>query len=77
MAKAFEYKTKPNIFDELQEILQDMNVPKKKCGNMKWLYKNLELENMDHPDIKKAIKLLEKLLFIDKPKSNANSKKVK
>lgn len=68
MPKAYQYNTKPNIFDQLQDILQEMDVPKRRLGNMKWLYQNLELSNMGHPDINKAIALLEKLLFMDRPK---------
>jgi hypothetical protein len=68
MPAAYVYKTKPNVFDNLQDILQEMDVPKRRLGNMKWLYQNLELSNMGHPDIDKAITLIEKLLFMDKPK---------
>jgi hypothetical protein len=56
--------TKPNPFDDLQSILDTMNVPESRRGDMKWLARNLGINNGNHPRLDEAEKLVRKLLFI-------------
>lgn len=56
--------TKPNPFDDLQKILYTMNVPEIRYGDMKWLARNLAINNGNHPRLFEAETLIRKLLFI-------------
>jgi hypothetical protein len=54
---------KPNHFDDLQLILSTMNVPKNRKGDLRWLARNIAINNGDHPRLDDAKTLLRKLLF--------------
>lgn len=56
--------TKPNPFDDLQIILYTMNVPNNRRGDMKWLARNLGINNGHHAKLDEAQSLIRKLLFI-------------
>lgn len=44
--------------DELDEILEDMDVPAMRMRDMGWLNRNLGVRNGDHPDFKRAMELI-------------------
>lgn len=50
-------------FDRLQEILETMDVPELRKGDMKWLVRNLPIRNSEHPDLDEAKRLLFKLCW--------------
>jgi hypothetical protein len=56
--------TKPNPFDDLQELLKDMNVPKERLGDIRWLARNLGIHNGHHPRLDETQSLIRKLLYI-------------
>ena len=55
--------TKPNAFDDLQRILLTMNVPENRKGDLRWLARNVAINNGDHPRLDEVKVLLRKLLF--------------
>jgi hypothetical protein len=52
--------------DRLQKILGDMDIPVNRreltSYNLKWLARNIGLQNSNHPDLQEAITLIKKLL---------------
>lgn len=48
--------------DQLQELLEDMDVPKRRLTDLQWLKRNLGIRNSSHPDFKEAIDLVVKLI---------------
>jgi hypothetical protein len=57
-------------FDRLQQILETMDVPEMRKGDVRWLMRNIQIRNSAHPEIDEAMKLLKKLNFV-KPKQEA------
>jgi hypothetical protein len=55
---------KGNPFDRLQEILETMNVPETRKTDLKWLARNIQVQNGQHPQFGEAKDLIRKLLFI-------------
>jgi hypothetical protein len=53
----------PNKFDQLQDILATMDVPEIRKGDMRWLGRNLGVQNANHPQYSEAMDLLRQLLF--------------
>lgn len=53
-----------NPFDNLHSILKTMSIPFNKRGDLKWLARNIAIENSNHPRIDDAEELIKKLLFI-------------
>lgn len=74
MPKAYEYITKANIFDDLQEMLDSMKVDNIKRGNIRWLYNNLGDKNSDHPKFNDAMEIIKKLLFVGVEKKTPGRK---
>jgi len=59
-------KVKPNAFDTLHDILQEMDIPEERLNNLKWIDKNLEVLNADHPKLQEAQVCLDVLMFRNK-----------
>lgn len=51
-------------FHRLQEILETMDVPELRKGDMRWLIRNIGVKNSNHPDINEAKALLAKLCWV-------------
>jgi len=49
----------------LAPILMDMNIPENRLplnkANIRWMLRNLRIQNGDHPDIEQAISFLKEL----------------
>lgn len=56
--------------ERLDEILEKMNVPDKRKGDLHWLNRNVWIQNDWHPDIKECCNLVNELL-IEKGFKNA------
>lgn len=63
---------KSNPFDELQELIRDMNIPEHRYSNIKWIDHNIESLNADHPELNRALELLDTLMFRKKVKKNGS-----
>jgi len=59
-------KPRPNPFDDLQDLLEEMEVPKDKRANMKWLVRNLPIHYSHHNKLEEAEDLLSILIFAKK-----------
>jgi hypothetical protein len=46
----------------LDETLSSMDVPAQRCGDLRWLLRNLAINNSDHPNLPLAIDLVKTLL---------------
>lgn len=64
MAAVFKKPKPGNPFDRLQEILGMMDIPEQKKTDLKWLSRNIQVKNGQHPQFREACDLLRKLLFI-------------
>jgi hypothetical protein len=49
-------ETKPDT--ELQRLLQTMSVPTKRRFDIPWLARNLAIQNRNHPNLPKAMRLI-------------------
>jgi hypothetical protein len=43
---------------ELEELVENMDVPSFRCRSVKWLSQNLGVRNSGHPDFEQAMKLV-------------------
>ena len=48
---------------QLEEILQKMDVPIFRIGDLHWLSRNLGIRNAEHPLFDKAMQLIKELLL--------------
>jgi len=48
--------------DKLLELLEDMDVPKRRVTDLNWLNRNLSVRNSGHPDFKEAMELIKELI---------------
>lgn len=44
----------------LQEILDTMEIPKERKTDIKWLRRNIRINNSNHPDIEEAVEIMKK-----------------
>lgn len=44
----------------LQEILDTMEIPKERKTDIKWLRRNIRINNSNHPDIDEAVEIMKK-----------------
>jgi hypothetical protein len=44
--------------DRLQEILKTMNVPELRKTDYRWLFRNILVQNKNHPDLKEALDII-------------------
>jgi len=51
-------------FEDFHRLIKDCNIPKKRLGNVKWIARNFESLNPDHPKVEEFRFLVRKLLFI-------------
>lgn len=60
-----EKKPKPgNSFDRLQEIVATMDIPPDRSSDIKWLSRNIQVRNANHPQFREACDMIRKLLFV-------------
>lgn len=46
------------LYNELQELLRSMKVPKLRRDDINWLIKNLSIKNADNPNFNRAMELI-------------------
>lgn len=61
-------RIRPNNFDKLKDLTKQMNVPENRTGDVRWLSRNLEIKNSNHPLFEEAMGLIKELTF----KKNGN-----
>lgn len=44
--------------ETLKEILATMDIPKTRVSDLRWLKRNLHINNGEHPDIETALQLI-------------------
>lgn len=47
---------------ELENLLETLDLPKKRLNDLKWLNRNIHFKNSNHPNFKQVRKLLTNLL---------------
>ncbi len=52
---------KEQLIDELQNVLIGMDVPNQRKKDIRWLNRNLAINNQDHPNFLKAVWILKQL----------------
>lgn len=50
-------------FDQLQTILNKMDVPEERKGDIRWLARNLGFKNSKHKDFDRALVLISELMI--------------
>ena len=55
-------KTKLLVINELERLTTSMDVPVFRRSDAGWLLRNVEINNADHPNLNKVIKICKQLL---------------
>lgn len=63
-------------FERFQRIIETTSIPEHKMGDVKWIARNFDVLEPDHPKQKEVHKLLRVLLFLDKNNHRKISKNV-
>jgi hypothetical protein len=62
MPKLGDFVENPDsTFGQLQELLKTMDIPLNRFGDLRWLARNIGINNSNHPNLDKAVALIKKL----------------
>ena len=53
---------KEQLLDQLEDVLIGMNVPQQRKKDIGWLSRNISINNAGHPNLLKAIWVIQKLM---------------